>query len=224
MPQDAFDGNSQLRSWFGAVSEEIVPGGFDDTDQGRTEVFLGVAALVFGLADVLNFAHGLFLSVGAVSGEIDSGTLHALLARPIRRAEFILGRWLAFAGIMAFLAADFVRTYQGLEPKTDPKWLQQMLAQAKDEEVVVVAGVDDQPERFAGRHQTPDRRRGLVRGGVIVAAPFGAVHPRPRIERLLERPVSAELGYVDADALLAFARTRLAPYKVPKDVYRVSKP
>ena len=38
----------------------------------------------------------LFLSVGAISGEIDSGTLHAVLARPIRRSEFVLGRWLGY--------------------------------------------------------------------------------------------------------------------------------
>ena len=51
----------------------------------------------------VNFLSGflaLFLSVGAISGEIDSGTLHAVLARPIRRAEFILGRWLAYAGLI----------------------------------------------------------------------------------------------------------------------------
>jgi ABC-type transport system involved in multi-copper enzyme maturation permease subunit len=47
----------------------------------------------------------LFLSVGAVSGEIDSGTLHALLAHPIRRAEFILGRWIAYCGMMAVYVA-----------------------------------------------------------------------------------------------------------------------
>jgi ABC-type transport system involved in multi-copper enzyme maturation permease subunit len=43
----------------------------------------------------------LFLSVGAVSGEIDSGTLHAVLARPLGRAEFIVGRWLGYAAIIA---------------------------------------------------------------------------------------------------------------------------
>jgi Cu-processing system permease protein len=47
----------------------------------------------------------LFLSVGSVSGEIDSGTLHALLARPIRRAEFILGRWLAYTLVVALYTA-----------------------------------------------------------------------------------------------------------------------
>ena len=42
----------------------------------------------------------LFLTVGAISSEIDSGTLHAVLARPIRRADVILGRWLAYAAMI----------------------------------------------------------------------------------------------------------------------------
>ena len=42
----------------------------------------------------------LLLTVGAVSSEIDSGTLHAVLARPIRRSSYLLGRWLAFSGLV----------------------------------------------------------------------------------------------------------------------------
>jgi Cu-processing system permease protein len=43
----------------------------------------------------------LFLSVASVSGEIDSGTLHAVLARPLRRSEFIVGRWLGYGCMIA---------------------------------------------------------------------------------------------------------------------------
>jgi ABC-type transport system involved in multi-copper enzyme maturation permease subunit len=39
----------------------------------------------------------LFLSVASVSGEVDSGTLHAVLARPLKRSEFVIGRWLGYA-------------------------------------------------------------------------------------------------------------------------------
>lgn len=70
----------------------------------------------------------LFLSVGAISGEIDSGTLHAVLARPIRRAEFILGRWLAYAGLvsayttlMAALLFAVARLLSGYEPPDAPR-------------------------------------------------------------------------------------------------------
>ena len=52
--------------------------------------------------------------------------------------------------------------------------------------------------------------------GLEDAAVFGVED-----ERWGERVCVAVVGDVDADALLAFARTRLAPYKVPKNVYRV---
>ena len=42
----------------------------------------------------------LFLSVGAISADVDSGTLHAVLARPVSRSQYLLGRWLAFAGLL----------------------------------------------------------------------------------------------------------------------------
>ena len=38
----------------------------------------------------------------AISGEIDSGVLHAIATRPVRRAEILLGKWL---GLTALLAA-----------------------------------------------------------------------------------------------------------------------
>lgn len=42
----------------------------------------------------------LFLSVGAISADVDSGMLHAVLARPVPRATYLLGRWLAFASLL----------------------------------------------------------------------------------------------------------------------------
>lgn len=68
----------------------------------QAEAAFGTVMTVMGLYAVYFLAGflALFLSVGAVSGEIDSGTLHAVLAHPIRRAEFIAGRWLAYAGLL----------------------------------------------------------------------------------------------------------------------------
>jgi long-chain acyl-CoA synthetase len=53
--------------------------------------------------------------------------------------------------------------------------------------------------------------------GLVDAAVFGADD-----ERWGQRVCVAVVGDVDPDELLAFARTRLAPYKVPKDVYVVA--
>jgi ABC-type transport system involved in multi-copper enzyme maturation permease subunit len=39
-------------------------------------------------------------SVDTIAGEIDSGTIHTLAAKPIRRRTIILGKWLGFVGML----------------------------------------------------------------------------------------------------------------------------
>src|SRR3954453_10495834 len=76
--------------------------------QSRSGLAAGTAAMtLFGLYAVsfLSSFLALFLSVSSISGEIDGGTLHAILARPIRRSEYIAGRWLGFAGIISLYVA-----------------------------------------------------------------------------------------------------------------------
>ncbi|MCC6177523.1 MAG: ABC transporter permease [Chloroflexi bacterium] len=91
-------------------------------------VAAGTALTVLGLYAVyfLSSFLALFLTVGAISGEIDSGTLHAVLARPIRRADVVLGRWLAYSGMIGvyvavmagtiLLLAGFIAGYQAMDP------------------------------------------------------------------------------------------------------------
>ena len=64
---------------------------------------VGTILTVLGLYAVhfLSSFVALFLTVGAISSEIDTGTLHAVLARPIRRADVVLGRWLAYAALIS---------------------------------------------------------------------------------------------------------------------------
>jgi ABC-2 type transport system permease protein len=76
-------------------TDQVVTG-----QRGRALIGIGMATLPLAGLYIVNLLSGvlaLFLSVGAVSAEVDSGTLHALLARPMRRSQFLLGRWLAFA-------------------------------------------------------------------------------------------------------------------------------
>lgn len=96
------------------------------------DAFVGTAAAnvlaVLGLYAVQFLAAflALFLSVGAISADIDSGMLHAVLARPISRASYLLGRWLAFAGLLVvyvlgmagalLLIARVVAGYQPVSP------------------------------------------------------------------------------------------------------------
>ena len=58
-------------------------------------VILGLYGVQF-LAALL----GLFLGVASVSPEIDSGALHAVLARPLSRLQYLMGRFLALAGML----------------------------------------------------------------------------------------------------------------------------
>ncbi len=75
----------------------------DSTDSPSDIAAVGTILTVLGLYAVhfLSSFVALFLTVGAISSEIDSGTLHAVLARPIRRADVVLGRWLAYAGLIS---------------------------------------------------------------------------------------------------------------------------
>jgi Cu-processing system permease protein len=76
---------------------------FREQGGDRSEVLAaGTILTVLGLYAVhfLSSFVALFLTVGAISSEIDSGTLHAVLARPIRRADVVLGRWLAYAALI----------------------------------------------------------------------------------------------------------------------------
>jgi Cu-processing system permease protein len=68
----------------------------------------------------------LFLSAGAVSGEIDSGQLHAVLARPLSRWSWLLQRWLGMAVVVTaytlvlagalLLVARWAVGYQAVDP------------------------------------------------------------------------------------------------------------
>src|SRR5215469_5026867 len=74
------------------------------TAQSRLAIGIAFAFLTLFGVYVVNYLASflaLFLSVGAVSGEIDSGTLHAVMARPLARSEFILGRWLGYACMLS---------------------------------------------------------------------------------------------------------------------------
>jgi ABC-type transport system involved in multi-copper enzyme maturation permease subunit len=76
--------------------------------RSRLLVGVGMASLTLSGLYIVNLLAGflaLFVSVGAVSAEVDSGMLHALLARPVRRWQFLVGRWLAYALIISVYVA-----------------------------------------------------------------------------------------------------------------------
>jgi Cu-processing system permease protein len=78
-------------------------GAFGGGPEGREELLaMSTILVVLGLYGVQLLAAllGLFLGVASVSPEIDSGALHAVLARPLGRLQYLLGRFLALAGLL----------------------------------------------------------------------------------------------------------------------------
>ncbi|HEX8966401.1 MAG TPA: ABC transporter permease subunit [Chloroflexota bacterium] len=74
------------------------------TLEARLSLGVAFATLTLFGVYVVNYLASflaLFLSVAAISGEVDSGTLHAVLARPLGRSEFVIGRWLGYASMLA---------------------------------------------------------------------------------------------------------------------------
>jgi len=83
------------------LHREVQQGGIQGPPQQAAAMFAVVMTIMGFYA--LNFLAGLsaiFTSVNAISGEIDSGTIHALLARPLRRRDIVLGKWLGYATVM----------------------------------------------------------------------------------------------------------------------------
>src|SRR4051812_36168751 len=69
---------------------------------GETELNISMFLIVvaYGFSMVASVG-GAFLAAPAIAGEIDSGILLAVLPRPIRRSDVVLGRWLGLALMIA---------------------------------------------------------------------------------------------------------------------------
>jgi Cu-processing system permease protein len=127
--------HAQQRDLLSAQAQGELPGGFD----ASTELlFMSTALVVLGLYGVqfLAVLLGLFLGVASVSPEIDSGALHAVLARPLSRLEYLLGRFLALAGLLAAYVVVMssallltARIVAGYQPGNVPKVVGLMVLQ-----------------------------------------------------------------------------------------------
>jgi Cu-processing system permease protein len=75
--------------------------------------------IIFFLAAVM----GIFAAIGTIAGEVDGGTFQAILPKPIRRWEVVLGKWLGYAlmlalyvGVVIAIVAAEVGTITGHVP------------------------------------------------------------------------------------------------------------
>jgi Cu-processing system permease protein len=66
--------------------------------QNEMSNFLLLAGLY--AVSFLAVAMGALLSADTLAGEISSGTLQTIVTKPLRRSDVVLGKWLAFAGLL----------------------------------------------------------------------------------------------------------------------------
>jgi ABC-type transport system involved in multi-copper enzyme maturation permease subunit len=98
-------------------------------------------------ANLLVMVIAVLVSVTTISGEIDSHTIDALITKPVRRWEVVLGKWLAFAALLAiytlFLAGGLmliVYTRTGYAQNNIPAGLALMVLQALIILTITIAG------------------------------------------------------------------------------------
>lgn len=66
------------------------------TEMSNFLLLAGLYAAAF-----LAVAMGALLSADTLAGEISSGTIQTIVTKPLRRSDVVLGKWLAFAGLLA---------------------------------------------------------------------------------------------------------------------------
>lgn len=67
-------------------------------------IWIGVSQVLILVAFMFSFVvamTGAFLAAPAIAGDLESGVALAMLARPIRRADLVLGRWLGLSIVIA---------------------------------------------------------------------------------------------------------------------------
>ncbi len=71
----------------------------------RGQIWSAMLMMGFYAVDLLTVVMTVVTSVDTLSGEIASGTIHAVATKPINRWQVLIGKWLGFAGMLtAYLA------------------------------------------------------------------------------------------------------------------------
>jgi ABC-type transport system involved in multi-copper enzyme maturation permease subunit len=132
--------------------------------QKRTIVSQLLILVMFMFSWVLSLA-AVFVAAPSISGELESGVALAILARPISRAEYVLGKWLGLVALViaygvfaAVIEIVAVRVVSGYQPPHPVEFLGFVLGEG----IVILT--------FAVMLST--RLAGMV-GGVIAAILFG---------------------------------------------------
>jgi Cu-processing system permease protein len=71
----------------------------------RYQILSGMLMIGLYTVDLLAVIMTILTSVDTISGEIDSGTVHAIATKPISRWQVLLGKWMGFVGMLAIYVA-----------------------------------------------------------------------------------------------------------------------
>ena len=88
--------------------ERLVTLGRASPDTNELEIQVGVSQILILVAFMFSFVLAMtaaFLAAPAIAADLETGVAHALLARPIRRADYVIGRWIGLVVIVAAYAA-----------------------------------------------------------------------------------------------------------------------
>ena len=90
------------------------------------EIRIGVSQVLILIAFMFSFVLAMsaaFLAAPAIASDVETGTVHAMLARPMRRGDLVIGRWLglsvvvaAYAAVSALFAIGIVKLVAGHLP------------------------------------------------------------------------------------------------------------
>jgi ABC-type transport system involved in multi-copper enzyme maturation permease subunit len=87
--------------------------------QNELAIFVGVSQMLILVAFMFSFVLAMtaaFLGAPAIAADLESGVAHAILARPIRRADLVVGRWLGLVAIVvAYTAASGLLEIAGVQ-------------------------------------------------------------------------------------------------------------
>ncbi len=78
-----------------------LPAGTAQANLLRSQIFNFLTLSGMYAVNFLGIALGALVSADTLAGEIASGTVQAVVTKPVRRAEVVLGKWLGFAVLLA---------------------------------------------------------------------------------------------------------------------------
>jgi ABC-type transport system involved in multi-copper enzyme maturation permease subunit len=120
--------------------ERLVTLGRASPEANELEIQVGVSQILILVAFMFSFVLAMtaaFLAAPAIAADLETGVAHALLARPIRRADYVIGRWIGLVAIVAGYAAGSglleiaaVRLVTGYAPPQPPMAVAFLSAQA----------------------------------------------------------------------------------------------